>query len=502
MPRWMVTALPVFILLGACKMGPEYVRPDTQAEDAWRMAPASAESLANLPWWELLKDQELQKLIRTSLVENQDLRVAVASVEQFRAQLLISKFDLAPSLGYQAGGLTFHNTNNQALTFGEGISIPNAGGTSNGGTDFSYLSGMVGLKWEIDLWGRIRRSIEAAQAQLLSQEENQRAVVLGLVGSVAEAYFDLRALDLQTEITKRTLKAWDDSVRISRLRFQHGDIPKLDLDQFEAERAATAAHLTELEEQMVQQENHISLLLGRRPMTIPRGLALTEQSLPPNVPPGLPSALLQRRPDIIQAEQDLTAATAHIGVAQAQRFPQFSLTGSAGGAGFQLNSLAAGPFATLGASATLSGPLLNATSLGYQVHAVEAQAKQAVARYQKAVLTAFKEVEDSLIAVQKTRERGEAQEQQVKSLQSALGFATQRYQGGRASYLDVLTAQRNLFNAELALAKTKRAQLVSVVQLYKALGGGWSPAAPAEAEARPVLSTSTPAAVGKSVAGP
>ena len=208
MPRWMVTALPVFILLTACKMGPEYVRPDTQAEDAWRMAPASAESLANLPWWELLQDQELQKLIRTSLVENQDLRVAVASVEQFRAQLLISKFDLAPSLGYQAGGLTFHNTNNQALTFGEGISIPNAGGTSNGGTDFSYLSGMVGLKWEIDLWGRIRRSIEAAQAQLLSQEENQRAVVLGLVGSVAEAYFDLRALDLQTEITKRTLKAW------------------------------------------------------------------------------------------------------------------------------------------------------------------------------------------------------------------------------------------------------------------------------------------------------
>ena len=486
---WILAALAIVLALGACKMGPEYVRPETQAEDTWRMAPANAESLANLPWWELLKDQELQKLIRTSLAENQDLRVAVANVEQFRAQLIMSKFDLAPSLGYQAGGLTFHNTNDQALTFGEGISIPNASGSSSGGTDFSYLSGMVGLKWEIDLWGRIRRSIEAAQAQLLSQEENRRAVILGLVGSVAEAYFDLRALDLQIEITKRTLKAWDDSVRISRLRFQHGDIPKLDLDQFEAERAATAAHLTELEEQVVREENHISVLLGRRPMTIPRGLALTEQSLPPNVPPGLPSALLQRRPDIVQAEQDLTAATAQIGVAQAQRFPQFAQTGSAGGAGFQLNSLSAGPFATVGASATLSGPLLNATALGYQVHSVEAQAKQAVARYQKAILTAFKEVEDSLISVQKSRERGEAQEQQEKSLQSALGFATQRYQGGRASYLDVLTAQRNLFNAELALAKTRRAQLVSVVQLYKALGGGWAPANPTEPEVRPAVNS-------------
>jgi multidrug efflux system outer membrane protein len=210
-------------------------------------------------------------------------------------------------------------------------------------------------------------------------------------------------------------------------------------------------------------------------MPIPRGLALTEQSMPPSVPPGLPSALLQRRPDIVQAEQELTAATAKIGVAQAQRFPQLALTGNAGGAGFRLDSLSAGPFATLGASASLTGPLLNATALGYQVQSAEAQTRQAAALYQKAVLTAFKEVEDALIAVQKSREREEAQEQQVKSLQSALGFATQRYQGGRASYLDVLTAQRNLFDAELALAKTRRTRLVSVVQLYKALGGGWSP---------------------------
>jgi multidrug efflux system outer membrane protein len=489
MRHWIMTAIPV-LLLGACKMGPDYQRPETPAEDAWRMAPTTAESLANLPWWELLKDQELQKLIRISLEENQDLRVAVASVEQFRAQLIISKFDLAPSLEYQGSALTFHNTNTTALTFGPGTTIPNPSGGSDGGTDFSYQSASAGLKWEIDLWGRIRRSIEAAQAQLLSQEENQRAVVIGLVGNVAEAYFDLRALDLQIEITKRTLKAWDDSVRISRLRFQHGDIPKLDLDRFEAERAGTAAHLTDLEEQLIQQENHLSLLLGRRPMQIPRGLALTAQAMPPNVPPGLPSALLQRRPDVVQAEQELTAATALIGVAQAQRFPQLALTGNAGGAGFQLNSLSAGPFATFGAGASLTGPLLNATGLGYQVRSAEAQTRQAVARYQKAILTAFKEVEDALIAVQKSRERAEVQQQQVASLQSALGFAMQRYQGGRASYLDVLTAQRNLFDAELALAKTRRAQLVSVVQLYKALGGGWSPAASSDAGARSVSSSS------------
>lgn len=482
MYRWMLTTVSV-LSLSACMMGPNYKKPETQAGEAWRLTPATAESLANLPWWELLKDQELQGLIRTALEENQDLRVAVASVEQFRAQLIISKFDLAPSLGYTGEAAVYHNTKSDALTFGSGAIIPNQSGGS-GGTDFSRAYGLAGLKWELDLWGRIRRSIEATRAQLLSQEENQRAVIIGLVGNVAETYFDLRALDLQVDIAKRTLKTWEESVRISRLRFQHGDIPKLDLDQFEAERAGTAAQLAVLEQQVVQTENQLSLLLGRRPMPIARGLALTEQPMPPDVPPGLPSALLQRRPDILQAEQQFAAATAMIGVAQAQRFPQLALTGAAGGAGFQLNSLSVGPFATVGASATLTGPLLNATALGYQVQVTEAQAKQALAQYQKAVLVAFKEVEDGLIGIQKTRERRDAQEQQVKSLQSASNFATLRYQGGRANYLDVLTAQRNLFDAELALAKTRRAQLVSMVQLYKALGGGWSPAAPSDSGAR------------------
>jgi multidrug efflux system outer membrane protein len=252
-------------------------------------------------------------------------------------------------------------------------------------------------------------------------------------------------------------------------------IPKLDLDRFQAERAGTAAQLADLERQVVQTENRISILLGHRPAEIARGVHLTEQTIPPAVPPGLPSDLLQRRPDILKVEQDLTAANATIGVAQAERFPQLALTGAIGGAGLQFQGNSFGPYATFKGAASLTGPIFNASALGYQVKASEAQTQAAVAQYRKTVLTAFKEVEDALIAVQKTGEQRTAQEQQVKSLQSAYSLADSRYQGGRASYLDVLTAQRALLDSELSLARTRRAQLTSVVQLYRALGGGWSP---------------------------
>lgn len=479
MARWTYVMLAMALMAG-CKMGPDYQRPDTPAKDAWRLAPASAETIANMAWWELLKDQELQKLIKIALVENQDLRTAAASVEQYRAQVVISKFDLAPSLSYGARAFVFQSQGNtSAIPTGGAapIILPNQTGRS-GGTTFSNQSGFGNLKWEIDVWGRLRRSVEASQAQLFAQEENQRAVILGLVGSVGEAYFELRSLDLQVEITKRTLKSWEDSVRLSKLKFQQGAIPKLDLDRFEAERAGTAAKLAELEKQVAQKENQLSALLGRKPDQVPRGLALTEQPMPPAVPAGLPSELLQRRPDLLQAEQDLAAATANIGVAQAMRFPQLALTGALGGASTQLASQSLGPMLIQHAGASLTGPLLSATALGYQVKVNETVAEQAALQYEKAIVTALKEVEDALIAVQKTREQREAQEQQVTALQSALRLADQRYQGGRASYLDVLTSQRSLFDSELALAKTREVQLISMVQLYKALGGGWSAANP------------------------
>jgi multidrug efflux system outer membrane protein len=294
---------------------------------------------------------------------------------------------------------------------------------------------------------------------------------LSLVGSVSEAYFGLRSLDLQVEITKRTLASWDESVRLSRLRFKQGVIPKLDLDRFEAEQAGTSAKLADLERQVVQKENQLSALLGRKPAQISRGLPLDQQPIFPAVPAGLPSELLQRRPDILQAEQTLAAATAGIGVAQATRFPQLALTGAVGGASSQLSSQSLGPLLIEHIGASLSGPLLNATALGMQVTVNETKAQQAAYQYQKAVVNALKEVEDALIAVQKSREQWAAQERQVASLQSALRLADQRYQGGRASYLDVLTSQRSLFESELALARTVSMQLISVVQLYTALGG-------------------------------
>jgi multidrug efflux system outer membrane protein len=474
---WVIIGTTAMLLLGGCMMGPDYKRPEAPSEAAWRLAPTTSESIANLPWWELLQDTTLHGLIRTALAENLDLRVAVATIEQYQDQLVITRFDLAPSVHALGQGLYVHSTQDAiGLPTGSGI-VPLPSTTSrSGGTDFGAEFGGAGINWELDLWGRIRRSIEAAQAQLLGQVENQRTIVIGLVSNVAQAYFELRGFDLQIDITKRTLAAWDESVRLTRIRFQHGDIPKLDLNQFEAERASTAARLADLEQQAVQKENQLSVLLGHWPMSIPRGIALTDQIMPPVVPPGLPSELLQRRPDILVAEQELAAAYANVGVAQAQRFPTFSLTGRAGVAAVQLTGMAGqGPFGTFAALGGLSAPLFNATALGFQVKANEARTRQALASYQRTILAAFQDVENALIAVQKSREKRAVQEQQVEALHSALTFATQRYQGGRASYLDLLTAQRNLYSAELSLADTRRVQLTSMVQLYKSLGGGWLP---------------------------
>jgi len=471
----MVALAGVAFLHTACMMGPDYTRPETPKADSWRLTAATAESMANLPWWELLKDQALQQLVRTALQENLDLQIAAANIEEFQAQLMIAKFDLIPSFDYSGNVLGFRNTNANVVPLGAGAipQTPQAG--NGGGLSLSHEHAEVGLKWELDLWGRIRRSIESARAQLLSKEENQRAVIIGLVSSVAQSYFDLRGLDYEVEITKRTLKAWDESVRLSDLRFKQGVIPKLDLDRFQAERAGTAAQLADLERQVVQTENRLSILLGHRPAEIARGVHLTEQIIPPAVPPGLPSDLLQRRPDILRVEQDLTATNATVGVAQAERFPQFALTGAIGGSGLQFQGNSFGPYASFKGAASVTGPIFNASALGYQVRATEAQTQAAVAQYRKTILTAFQEVEDALIAVQKTGEQRTALEQQVTALQSAYSLADSRYQGGRASYLDVLSAQRSLFDSELALARTRRAQLNSVVQLYKSLGGGWSP---------------------------
>jgi multidrug efflux system outer membrane protein len=445
----------------ACAMGPNYSRPDIPSSDSFRMAeePKDLPSLANMPWWELYQDEELQRLIRIALDENKDLKRAVASIDEYQARLYTARMDFAPQLSAtgnlpiaRIGGVTF-----------PGFPSPFA----------NYVQGS--LSWEMDIWGRIRRANEASLAELLAREETRRAVTLQIVGGVAQSYFDLRQFDMQLEIAKRTLLAWEESVRIGQARLRQGLINKLDVDQFEAERENAAARIAELKRHMIQKENELSVLLGRNPSQIARGRSLTEQIMPPVVPAGLPSELLQRRPDVVAAEQQLVAATARIGVAKAERFPKLSLTGILGVASPTLTNFVS-PETSFGVLApVLTGPLLNAQTLGFQQKAVEAQAKQAVAQYEQTVLVAFREVEDALVGVSTAREQAAAQERQVNSLRSALHLANLRYKGGLANYLDVLIAQRSLFVTELALADTHRLHLVSVVQLYKALGGGWSP---------------------------
>jgi multidrug efflux system outer membrane protein len=443
-------------------MGPDYERPKTDMAESFRMADASldAPSIANLPWWELLRDEPLQQLMRIALEENKDLQRAVAVVDEFQARALIARSDYLPGMSVSGNAPSLGR---KTIFLFPGFANP-----------FNYyLQGT--LTWELDLWGRVRRSNEAARADLLSKEENRRAVVLQLVSGVAESYFNLLQFDMQLDIAKRTLQSWEESVRIAQARLKQGMTSRLDTDQFEAERANAAARMAELERQMVQAENQLSVLLGRKPFSIPRGRALTDQVMPPAVPPGLPSELLQRRPDLLQAEQQLAAATARIGAAKAERFPKISLTGLLGVASPQLSQLFTDPASFGVAGVGLAAPLLNGQVLGFQQEAAEAQARQAVAQYEQTVLTAFREVEDSLVAVRTVRVQTDAQQQQVTALQSALKLAELRYKGGLANYLDVLVARRNLFEAELSLTGTRRLHLVSVVQLYKALGGGWSP---------------------------
>lgn len=455
-------------LLLSCAMGPNYQRPPIDAEDRFRMEDGRSDlpSLANMPWWELLRDEQLQRLIRMALAENYDLQRAVATIEEFRARALIARTDYLPQITAAANA----PAGRSAVFLFPGFASP-----------FNYYL-LGNLSWEVDLWGRVRRTNEAARADFFSKEENRRAVTIQLVSAVAEAYFNLLQFDLQLDIAKRTLQSWEESVRIAQARLRQGMTSKLDADQFEAERANAAARTAELQRQMAQAENHLSVLLGRRPFSITRGHSLDEQIVPPEVPAGLPSELLQRRPDLLVAEQQLAAATARIGAAKAERFPRITLTGLAGLAHPELSLIftEASSFGVFGAG--LAAPLLNAQLLGFQQEAIEAQSKQAVAQYQQAVLTAFREVEDALIAVRTARVQSESQQQQVTALQSALKLAELRYRGGLANYLDVLVARRNLFEAELALTSTRRLLLASVVQLYKALGGGWTPdAQPPEA---------------------
>jgi outer membrane protein, multidrug efflux system len=464
--RRSVALVVLCVALAGCALGPDYRRPGVSTPAAWRdgqPAPDPA-SLADLAWWELFQDDELRSLVQTALEANKDLRIVVTRVDQARAQLGVRRAAQFPEINAGASATTNRLSDN--------VRPRDLGGETD------LLSATVDLAFEIDIWGRLRRATEAARADLLASEEARRAVMMTLVSDVATAYLRLRELDVERETTQRNVASRRQSLQIVRDRFDAGVTSALDLRQAEAELASTAAVIPDLERQITQTENQLSILLGRNPGRISRGRSLAGQTFPPTVPAGLPSALLARRPDIRQAEASLIAANARIGVARAAFFPQISLTGFFGVESVALSDLFTGPSRVWQFGPAVTLPIFNAGRNRATLELTEAQQREALVRYEQAIQQALREVEDALVAHRKAREALVEQEAAVRASQEALAVAELRYAAGRTGYLDVLDAQRTLLGAELGQSRTLLSQLAAVVQLYKALGGGWTQSRP------------------------
>lgn len=462
-------AIPLILALVGCTVGPDYKRPSVGAPASFRspgpLAPDQASSLADLRWFEVFKDPELQKLIRTGLTQNYDLRDAVSRVEQARANLGITRSYQIPQLN--AGG----DVDFTRLSRDGSLPLP-ATFVKNQNRNYGEAS-LKMLSFEFDLWGRLRRATEAARASLLSADENRKAVITTLVSDIATAYFNLREFDYELDISTRTLDTRRESLRLTERREAGGVATELDLRQAEQLVETAAETIPALQQDIEQTENQISLLLGQNPQTVSRGKSLTEQEFPPEVPSGLPSALLERRPDIRAAEQNLIAANAQIGVARAAYFPAISLTALLGGQSTQLTSLFAGPKAVYNFVPQVSQPIFSAGKLRSNVKLAEAERDGALDQYEKAIETAFSDVSNALIAHQRVRESRGHQQALVAALEDRKRLSYMRYQGGVDTQLNALDSDRDLFQSELVLAQLKRNEILSVVQLYKALGGGW-----------------------------
>jgi outer membrane protein, multidrug efflux system len=456
-------------LLSSCAVGPNYRRPAVSVPENFRApeplpAPQAA-SLADLKWFEIFKDEQLQELTRTALVHNYDLRDAVARVEEARANLGITRSNQFPQASAN-GDLEITRLSRDGSLPLPASFVP--GQNRNWGQGSLNL-----LSFELDIWGRLRRSTEAARANLLNAEENRKAVVTTLVSDVATDYFSLLQLDYELEISKSTLDTRRESLRLVEERRGGGVATLLDLRQAEQLVSSAAQTIPTLEQQIEQTENQISLLVGKNLGGVIRGRMFMEQQMPPEVPAGMPSSLLERRPDIRASEQALIAANANIGVAKAAYFPQLSLSGLLGGQSTQLASLFSGPHSTWSFVPQVSQPIFSAGRLKSNVKLAEAERDSALIQYEKTIQTAFTEVSDALIAHQRTRESRIEQEKLVAALQDRTRLAYVRYRGGVDTQLDALDADRDLFQAELSLAQIHLSELLSVVQLYKALGGGW-----------------------------
>jgi len=463
-----ILLLVSLLTLSACTVGPNYKRPVVQTPATFRGADPGAKpgaaSLADLQWAELFKDETLKQFVTTALEQNFDARIAAERVLQARAALRIRRSDQFPSIDVSAGITDARASQNGA----------NRAVTTAVDPEVSY--GQVGfsLGWEIDVWGRLRRATESARAQYLATEAARRGVLNTLIADVTETYLRLRALDQELEIARRTRDLATDGLRLTELRRDRGVATGLDVRQAQQLLYTATAQIAAAEREIAQTENALGLLLGQLPNDMPRGQSLEALQAPPEVPAGLPSSLLARRPDILQAEQTLIAANAEIGVAKAEYFPRISLTGFFGVQSRALSDLLSGPARLWTVGAGAAAPVFNAGRTRATVHVAESVQREALVSYQKAIYSAFREVSDSLVGYRKTTEQREQQEKLVEALRDSTRLSTSRYRGGLDSYLQVLDAERNLFQGELDLTRLREQELVSIVQLYRALGGGWT----------------------------
>ena len=464
--------VPLVLIVGAffvasCTLGQNYKRPAIQTPSTYRSASvdASAASLADLQWFELFRDDTLTGLVKTALQENFELRIAAERVLQARAAYGITRSGQWPSVDVSADLTATRSSKNGAI----------AGIPAEADTSVSYTQAGFSLGWELDVWGRLRRLSEAARAQYLATEEARRGVITTLVADVSDTYLTLRALDLELDIAKRTRDVANDNLRLTEARRTSGVASGLDVRQAEQLLFTATGQIASIEREISLAENSLSLLLGHVPEDIPRGRPLEALQAPPSVPAGLPSALLERRPDIRRAEQELVAANAQIGAAKAEYFPRISLTGFLGGQSRALTDLLSSPARLATASVGATAPVFNAGRTRSNVKLAESIHRETLVNYQRVIYTAFKDVSDGLAVYTKTDQQRAQQERLVEALGAASQLATQRYQGGLDSYLPVLDAQRNLFLGELELARLRQQQLAAVVQLYRALGGGWTP---------------------------
>lgn len=458
-----IVVLMIACFISGCAVGPNYKKPAVNTPTVYRgLSPDQAAkndptSLGDEKWWEVFQDQQLQELIKTALQQNYDVRRAGARILEAQASLGITRSQQFPTIGGQAEAVDERTARSKVIP-------PIETSANQVGVNFD---------WELDFWGRFRRATEAARANLAATEWGRREIIRQLVANLATSYFTLRSMDLQLEISRNTLTSRQDSLRLTTKLAEGGRTSMLDVRQAEQLVFTAASEIPFLEQQIEQQENFISILLGDNPGPIARGKTLTEQPHPPTVPAGLPSSLLQRRPDILQAEQQLIAANAQIGVARSLYFPQITLTGVAGYQSSALTSLFSGPAGFWTFGSTLAQPIFTAGRLRSNVRLAEAQQQEAVLFYQETIQGAFRDVSDGLIAYRKTQEFSQQQKLLVDSAQDATRLSHLRYSGGATSYLEVLTNDTNYFSAELGLVQARLNEQLALVQLYRGLGGGW-----------------------------